>query len=213
VRPFFENADVKKTIEELLKLLDYTGTDPDQLKKRQEFQNEVMQWQKYPFDPHLIARNRITPYQKTVVMKYIDNLIAWGDQLFGQDTIEAINEATQLYILATQILGDRPQDIPPHFTVPAHTYNQLEPELDGFSNRLVQVENLLPPPATDRLLPNPAFGLKPPVFKPSVYCQLFRTPALPHEKILPRQLLSPHASHALLISFLPQGITFFYPLP
>ena len=53
-----------------------------------------MQWQKYPFDPHLIARNRITPYQKTVVMKYIDNLIAWGDQLFGQDTIEAINEAT-----------------------------------------------------------------------------------------------------------------------
>jgi hypothetical protein len=166
VQPFFENADVKKTIEELLKLLDYTGTDPDQLKKRQEFENEVTQWQKNPFNPHLIARNRITPYQKTVVMKYLDNLIAWGDQLFGQDTIEAINEATQLYILAAQILGDRPQDIPPRFTTPAYTYYQLEPKLDDFSNKLVQVENLLPP-ATGRLLPTPVSGLKPPFFKPS----------------------------------------------
>ncbi|MFL5694644.1 MAG: neuraminidase-like domain-containing protein, partial [Ktedonobacteraceae bacterium] len=167
VQPFFENTDVKKTIEELLKLLDYKGTDPDQVKRREEFEHEVTQWQKYPFNPHLIARNRITAYQKTVVMKYIDNLIAWGDQLFRQDTIEAINEATQIYILAAEILGDRPQDIPPHFTVRAYTYNQLEPELDGFSNKLVQVENLLPPPATGRLLPNPAFGVKPPAFKPS----------------------------------------------
>jgi len=166
VRAFFENADVKKTIEELLKLLDYKGTDPDQLKRRKEFEHEVTQWQKNPFNPHLIARNRITAYQKTVVMKYIDNLIAWGDQLFRRDTIEAINEATQIYILAAEILGDRPQDIPPRLTVQAYTYNQLEPELDGFSNVLVQVENLLPPPATGRLLPNPAFGVKPPSFNP-----------------------------------------------
>jgi hypothetical protein len=165
VRAFFENADVKKTIEELLKLLDYKGTDPDQLKRRKEFEHEVTQWQKNPFNPHLIARNRITAYQKTVVMKYIDNLIAWGDQLFRRDTIEAINEATQVYILAAEILGDRPQDIPPRFTVLAYTYSQLEPELDGFSNRLVQVENLLPP-APDRLLPNPAFGVKPPSLQP-----------------------------------------------
>ena len=43
---------------------------------------------------------------KTVVMKYIDNLIAWGDQLFRRDTIESINEATQLYILAAQIVSE-----------------------------------------------------------------------------------------------------------
>ncbi len=36
-------------------------------------------------------------YQKPVVMKYIDNLISWGDQLFQRDTIESINEATLLY--------------------------------------------------------------------------------------------------------------------
>jgi hypothetical protein len=29
-------------------------------------------------------------------MQYLDTLIAWGDQLFAQDTIESINEAAQL---------------------------------------------------------------------------------------------------------------------
>ena len=38
-------------------------------------------------------------------MKYIDNLIAWGDQLFRRDTIEAINEATLLYVLAYEHSG------------------------------------------------------------------------------------------------------------
>jgi hypothetical protein len=42
---------------------------------------------------------------KAIVMKYIDNLVAWGDYNFQQDSIESINEATQLYILASQILG------------------------------------------------------------------------------------------------------------
>ncbi len=64
-----------------------------------------------PFNPHAIARNRISAYQKTVVMKYIDNLLDWGDQLFAQDTMESINEATMLYILAYEILGERPVSI------------------------------------------------------------------------------------------------------
>jgi hypothetical protein len=42
-------------------------------------------------------------------MKYIDNLIAWGDNLFQRDTIESINEATLLYILAANILGKKPR--------------------------------------------------------------------------------------------------------
>ena len=45
-------------------------------------------------------------------MKYLDNLIAWGDQLFRRDTIESINEATQLYVLAAEILGPRPRAAP-----------------------------------------------------------------------------------------------------
>ena len=62
--------------------------------------------------PHLIARLRPVAYQKTVVMSYLDNLIAWGDQLFRRDTIESINEATQLYILAAEILGAAPDEDP-----------------------------------------------------------------------------------------------------
>ena len=45
-------------------------------------------------------------------MKYLDNLIAWGDHLFRQDTIETINEATQLYVLAANILGPAAPDHP-----------------------------------------------------------------------------------------------------
>ncbi len=61
-----------------------------------------------PFDPHAIARLRIIAYQKAVVMKYIDNLLDWGDYLFRQDTREDINEALLLYVLAYNLLGPRP---------------------------------------------------------------------------------------------------------
>src|SRR4029453_10229450 len=39
------------------------------------------------------------------VMKYLENLVAWADNLFQQDTVESINEATELYVLAASILG------------------------------------------------------------------------------------------------------------
>ena len=41
-----------------------------------------------PFDPHVVARTRPSAYQWYVVMKYLDNLIAWGDSLFLADTQE-----------------------------------------------------------------------------------------------------------------------------
>lgn len=56
-----------------------------------------------PFQPHAIARTRISAYQWYVVMKYLDNLIAWGDSLFLQDTIETLNEATLCYVLAANL--------------------------------------------------------------------------------------------------------------
>ena len=46
-------------------------------------------------------------------MKYLDNLLAWGDSLFRQDTIESMNEATQIYVLAANLLGPKPQAVPP----------------------------------------------------------------------------------------------------
>jgi hypothetical protein len=118
------------------------------------FQKSVERGRKDPFKPHLIARMRTTAYQKTVVMKYIDNLIAWADQLFRRDTIESNNEATQLYILAAEILGRRPEDVPPRATPQVQTYDTLEPKLDDFSNALVQIEEFISPSANGSAVVN-----------------------------------------------------------
>jgi hypothetical protein len=45
-------------------------------------------------------------------MRYLDCLIAEADMLFTRDDREPINEAAQLYVLAAQILGDRPELLP-----------------------------------------------------------------------------------------------------
>lgn len=104
----------------------------------------VALWRKNPFDPHLIARFRTVAYQKGVVMKYIDNLIAWGDHLFRQDTMESVNEATQLYVLAAEILGPRPRKIPQRYEARPLSFHELEPQLDAFSNALIRLENMVP---------------------------------------------------------------------
>ncbi len=64
-----------------------------------------------PFNPHAIARLRLGAYMKSITMKYIDNLLDWGDHLFSQDTTESINEATLLYSMASEILGQRPAQL------------------------------------------------------------------------------------------------------
>ena len=64
-----------------------------------------------PFDPHAIARLRPSAYPKSVVMHYIDNLLDWGDRLYALDTREAITQATNLYVLAADLLGPRPVDM------------------------------------------------------------------------------------------------------
>jgi hypothetical protein len=108
---------------------------------------QVNEWRDDPFDPHLIAQLRPVAYQRTIVMKYIDNLIAWGDQLFRQDTMESVNEATQMYVLAAELLGPRPEIIKPLGVPPDMTYNELEKAgLDEFANAsVVAAENLLGP--------------------------------------------------------------------
>jgi len=92
---------------------------------------------------------RLIAYMKTVVQKYLDNLIAWGDSRLRQNTMESINEATQVFMLAAEILGPRPITIEREETTP-RTYAQLEDSLDELGNVLVQLEN------TDLAVPTPA---------------------------------------------------------
>ena len=138
--PFFENAHPEK--EQIVALL--MGLHSSNKAVREAIKYQIEQWRDNPFNPHLIARLRLTAYQKAVVTKYIDNLIAWGDQLFSRDTIESINEATQLYVLAHHLLMPWPQHIPQRGRVAMKSYAELQGQLDAFSNALVALENEFP---------------------------------------------------------------------
>ncbi|HSR10375.1 MAG TPA: hypothetical protein VLS90_02945, partial [Thermodesulfobacteriota bacterium] len=111
-----------------------------------EFRAQLLEWKNHPFKPHLIAEHRTVAYQKTVVMKYLDNLIAWGDNLFRMDTMESINEATLLYILAHELLGRRPAVVPA-LNREEKTFHELiaGSGLDDFGNAVVEIalENTL----------------------------------------------------------------------
>jgi hypothetical protein len=88
------------------------------------------------------------------VMAYLDNLIAWGDSLFRQDTGEAIDEALMLYVLAANILGPKPLVVPKKGSVRPQNYANLRSDLDKFGNAMRELEadvpfDLLPFPASD----------------------------------------------------------------
>ncbi|HET8839970.1 MAG TPA: neuraminidase-like domain-containing protein, partial [Ktedonobacteraceae bacterium] len=51
---------------------------------------------------------KVATYQKIVMAQYLDNLLAWGDQLLSLNLSKARSEATRLYSLAAEILGPRP---------------------------------------------------------------------------------------------------------
>ncbi|MEU1812641.1 Tc toxin subunit A-related protein [Micromonospora aurantiaca (nom. illeg.)] len=105
---------------------------------------QVAAWRNSPFDPHAVAALRPVSYQRAIVMRYVDNLIEWGDQLFRQDTRESVNEATQLYVLAADLLGPRPELVPRDQGAPS-TYADLAGSLDDFSNAVTAAENAIAP--------------------------------------------------------------------
>lgn len=151
IKPFFDHGQ-GKSIDRAMLLLRATGLSKAEEEERQSLRDQIEVWRKSPFNPHQIARMRLEAYMKSIVMAYLDNLIAWGDQLFRQDTRESINEATQLYLLASEILGDRPQEIPAHEGArrtingeEVSTFNQLRGRLDAFSNALVDLETIIYP--------------------------------------------------------------------
>lgn len=139
IKPFFVEAN-DFARDELRVLLGHDGTPAEQATARKIFYDQVKEWIANPFRPHVVARMRPEAYAKSVVMGYLDNLIAWGDSLFRRDTIESINEATQLYILASSILGPRPVQLPEQETDPV-TWDDIEDDIDPFSNALVELEN------------------------------------------------------------------------
>lgn len=138
-KAFREKTDVQM-IDDILTAL--SGEGDDGLKAQVEA--SIAGWRENPFQPHAVARTRFVAYPFSVIMKYLDNLIAWGDSLFRQDSIETINEATQLYVLAANILGDKPQEVPRRTKPKPKTFRDLRGQTDAFSNALVELENQFP---------------------------------------------------------------------
>ncbi|MCA0757048.1 hypothetical protein KP806_18460 [Paenibacillus sp. N4] len=138
VRPF-QYTDVRKIEEVLINLV--TGADRE---LREETISSMNNWQENPFRPHVIARYRQQAYMYKTVMAYLDNLVAWGDSLFRQDTGEAIDEALMLYVLAANILGPRPQPVPKKGTVRPQTYANLKEDIKQFGIAVRDLEADLP---------------------------------------------------------------------
>lgn len=122
---------------------EFRGLSIEKLKDILVDQEAIETYKKDPFNPHAIARLRLSAYQKTIVMHYIDNLLDWGDHLFMQDTRESINEAEMLYQMAADILGRRPVKVGKCETANenALTYTALEPKFENGAEFLVYLEN------------------------------------------------------------------------
>jgi hypothetical protein len=148
VRPF-QYTDVHKIEEILVNLA--TGADTE---LRNETIRSIEAWKDAPFRPHVVARYRQQAYMYKTVMAYLDNLVAWGDSLFRQDTGEAIDEALMLYVLAANILGPKPLPVPRKGTVRRQTYDNLRNDLQQFGTVMRDMESempfdLMPFPAPD----------------------------------------------------------------
>ncbi len=133
-QPFREEAGNPVNIEALLQDEAYA----------EELATQLDHWEDHPFNPHAVARFRVSAYMRKTVLLYIDNLIKWGDQLFGKDTIESINEATLLYVLAGEILGDKVQTIPQRIKPATRSFTDIKNDLDAFSNAATEIETYIP---------------------------------------------------------------------
>lgn len=132
--PFRKQATIADSIRSILGRLVGNTPAPD-----------VENWRNRPFQPHVVARDRPVAYKRWMVVRYIEILIASGDKLFRENTMESVPLAIQYYTLASQLYG------PPGMTISGcrrkknpKTYNSLLTGWDAFSNAIVGLENAFP---------------------------------------------------------------------
>ncbi len=151
VKNILTNAYLTKSTSRYWQFLPFRNHTFETLKKQLQSPTEIAAYDDDPFDPHAIARLRMGAYEKTVVMKYIDNLLDWGDSEFTKFTWESITSALMLYIYAYDLLGPRPQDLGP---CPSESPMDFKEILDFYSNKkkpepipqfLIDMENAIWP--------------------------------------------------------------------
>ncbi|MCX4672358.1 hypothetical protein OG453_37825 [Streptomyces sp. NBC_01381] len=141
---YWQYAEFRQTdVQSIEKILTNLASGEDK-ELRAQTVRAIANWRENPLQPHAIARMRPSAYMMATVFAVLDNYIAAGDYFYGQDTRESVNEATQYYILAANLLGPRPQSLPRKAPAKPQTYAQLRSGLDEFGNALRSVETDIP---------------------------------------------------------------------
>lgn len=83
-RRYWQVLPLRNTPVETLEALMQQLNKPQGDSKRLELEEAIKRWRENPFNPHLIARMRLAAYQKNVLMKYLDNLVAWSITFSGR---------------------------------------------------------------------------------------------------------------------------------
>lgn len=100
-----------------------------------------------PYDPYAIAQLRIGAFEKATYCTYIDLLVAWGDSFFQRKTREYLNAAYLLYVMASDLLGPRPEPVGPCTDQLPVTFQQIldryHQDPGGIPQFLIDMENLL----------------------------------------------------------------------
>lgn len=161
---FWAEDETAQSIDVLLRLFAEDTASGAQSAIYADVKGQIQRWLDHPFNPWAIGQLRFSAYQRLVVLRYIDNLIEWADSLFRQYTIESIGEARLLYVLASDLLGPRPEVVDTRDPNPRSFQQLLDSgELDLYSNALVAITAELDP------TPDTAWDDLPPVLSPSLY--------------------------------------------
>jgi hypothetical protein len=163
-RPFFEREDAgyaAQRIDNILKLLAADPASPGvDVELRDDLIRQVATWRDNPFDPHLVAATRDVAYQKAAFIRFVENLVTWGDKLFARLDVESVMAGGARYLYAKSFMGDKPELITSRAQPRQRSYAEIEEDIDAFGNAMVSVEDLLPalpplgPPQSGPSLPS-----------------------------------------------------------
>jgi len=137
----FADYNATEGIDDILSDLKPYGSNEE----KDDIDKQIENWSNDPFKPHNIARIRINAYMKAIIMRYIDIIIARGDESFRLDTMESINESLQYYVIAAQLLGKKPEvletsilDAKPYSKFNSNTFGNA---IESFEEALIKPEN------------------------------------------------------------------------
>lgn len=137
----FEELRKAKAIrlEDMLAKLSRPESDPE----RREVEAQIEAMRLYPFQAHRIARLRPLAYKKWAVAQYAKLRVAIGDSYLRRFTPEDVNQSIQHYIIAYTVMGPIGEIMSPRTAMPARTYAELRPDLDGMGNVMFAAEEKL----------------------------------------------------------------------